>query len=123
MADDVEITAGSGTFVKTQDRSGKHIQQVLDTGSDSIANGHVTVSNTAANIVAARVDRRRVIIMNYQTVPIYIGVATVTTSNGVRLDPGAVAELRTVAAVQGITSAAYTAAGEDDKTHYWEEYD
>lgn len=123
MADNVAVTAGSGTSIATQDRSGVHLQQVIDTGSDTVANGHVTMSSTAATLLAARVNRRRVVIVNYQTVPIYVGIATVTTANGVRLDPGTVAEFRSTALLQGITAAAYTAAGEDDKVHYWEEYD
>lgn len=88
-----------------------------------VANAHVTVTNTAGDIVAARANRKRVIIANYQTVPIYVGVATVSANTGIRVDPGSVLELRTVGAVQGITSAAYTATGEDDKVHYIEEYD
>jgi len=127
MADNVAVTAGSGTNIATDERTiaatTVHVQRVGEIGAANIANGHATVSNTAGNIAASRDTRKRLVIVNYQTVPIYVGVATVTASNGVRLDPGASIVLYTTAAVQGITSAAYTAAGEDDKTHYIEEYD
>lgn len=122
MADNVAITAGSGTTISTDERTinstAQHVQRFVPLGGSSIANGHVTVTNTATEIRAATDTQHCVTIVNYQTVPIYVGAATVTTSAGFRLDPGASVTLHTTAAVQGITSAAYTAAGEDDKTHY-----
>lgn len=122
MADNVAITAGSGTTIATDERTINsttvHAQRVVPLGGSTIANGHVTVTNTATEIRAATDTQHCVTIVNYQTVPIYVGAATVTTSAGFRLDPGASVTLHTTAAVQGITSAAYTAAGEDDKTHY-----
>ena len=123
MADDVAITAGSGTTIATQDRSGRHFQEVLPTGGATIAATHVTVTNSSTEILAARAGRRRVVITNYQTVPIYVGQDTITTSTGHRLDPGASLMLETVAIIDGITSASYSAAGEDDKVHVLEEYD
>lgn len=121
MADTVAITAGSGTVISTDERTiatvAQHVQRVVPLGGSSIANAHVTVTNSATTIKAATETQHCVIIVNYQTVPIYVGGATVTTSNGFRLDPGASISLHTTAEVQGITSAAYTAAGEDDKTH------
>ena len=86
-------------------------------GSSTLANAHVTVTNSATEIRAATETQQRTVIVNYQTVSVYVGAATVTTSTGFRLDPGASLTLHTAAAVQGITSAAYTAAGEDDKVH------
>jgi hypothetical protein len=122
MADNVSITAGSGTVVATDERTinstAQHVQRMVPLGGSTIANGHVTVTNSATEIRAATETQHCVTIVNYQTVPIYVGAATVTTSTGFRLDPGASLTLHTTAAVQGITSAAYTAAGEDDRTHY-----
>ena len=122
MADNVAITAGSGTTIATDERTinstAVQVQRTVPLGGSSIANGHVTVTNTATEIRAATDTQHCVTIVNYQTVPIYVGAATVTTSAGFRLDPGASVTLHTTAAVQGITSAAYTAAGEDDKTHF-----
>ncbi len=122
MADNVTITAGAGTTVGTDERSiggtNVHVQRVIPIGQSALANAHVTVTNTATTIHAATETREWITIVNYQTVPIYVGGATVTTTTGFRLDPGASLTLQTTAEVQGITSAAYTAAGEDDKTHY-----
>ena len=121
MADNVAITAGSGTTIATDERTinstSVQVQRISPLGGSSLANAHVTVTNTATTIRAATETAWETTIVNYQTVPIYVGAATVTTSNGFRLDPGASLTLHTTAEVQGITSAAYTAAGEDDKTH------
>lgn len=122
MADNVSITAGAGTTVATDERTinstAVHVQRIVPLGGSTIANGHVTVTNTATEIRAATDTQHCVTIVNYQTVPVYVGAATVTTSTGFRLDPGASVTLHTTAAVQGITAAAYTAAGEDDKVHF-----
>jgi hypothetical protein len=123
MADNVPITAGSGTNIATQDRSGVHFQQILVTGMATVATSHVTVTNTATEILAAAANRSRAVITNYQTVPIYIGADGVSTSTGHRVDPGATMVVATTAIVDGITSASYTAAGEDDKVHVLQEYD
>ena len=121
MADTVAITAGSGTAISTDERTisavAQHVQRVVLLGGSSFVAAHVTVTNSATTIKAATETQWEVTIVNYQTVPIYVGGATVTTSNGFRLDPGASLSLHTTAEVQGITSAAYTAAGEDDKVH------
>jgi hypothetical protein len=122
MADNLAVTPGSGATIKTQDRSGAHLQQVLDTGAESIAGTHVNVTNTSTEILAARADRKRAVITNYQTVPIYVGQDTITTSTGHRLDPGMSIVIQAVCVIDGITSASYTAAGEDDKVHVLEEY-
>src|SRR5512139_2099434 len=121
MADTVSITAGSGTVISTDERTinstAQHVQRVVPLGGSSIANAHVTVTNSDTEIKAATETQHCITIVNYQTVPIYVGAHTVTTSAGFRLDPGASVTLHTTAQVCGITSAAYTAAGEDDKVH------
>ena len=119
MADN---TAQNGTAtIATDERSiasnTVHVQRMIPLGGSSIANAHVTATNTATTLKAATETQHCVIVVNYQTVPVYVGGATVTTSTGFRLDPGASLSLHTTAEVQGITSAAYTAAGEDDKVH------
>ena len=123
MADNIDIkdAAGATKTVGTDERTinsvALHAQRVVPLGSTSIAAAHVTVTNSATTIKAATETQWEVTIVNYQTVPIYVGPATVTASVGFRLDPGASISLHTTAEVQGITSAAYTAAGEDDKVH------
>src|SRR4051812_17527107 len=116
MADNVAVTAGSGTTIGTDERTinavAVQVQRVDEQGSTSLANGQVTISNTAATIAAARDTRKSLLIVNRQTVPIWVGVATVTTANGLRLDPGDAVVLTTTALVQGITAAAYTGSGD-----------
>ncbi len=124
MADNVAITAGSGTTVGTDERSinsvNVQVQRVDEQGSTAIASAQTNMTNSPATLVAARDSRKRVIFINRQAAAVFIGPATVSTSNGVQIDPGASITLYTTALVQGITAAA-SAAG--DKVHIFEEYD
>ena len=121
MADNVGINTGTGATAATDERTiagaAVHVQRVDEQGSTAIANGQVTPTNVAANIVAARDTRKRLILVNHGSVDVYIGTATVTTANGLKLPPGASITLRTTAAVQGITSSG------NGVIHYVEEYD
>jgi hypothetical protein len=126
MADNITLnTMTGGSVAATDERSiasaTVHVQRVVPLGGSSVTNGHVTVTNSATTIKAATETRHCLTVINFQTVPIYVGAATVTTSTGLRLDPGASLTVHATCEIQGITSAAYTAAGEDDKTHYLEE--
>jgi hypothetical protein len=127
VADNVPVTAGTGTNIATDERTISattvHVQRVTPEGGTSFTTGHVTVTNSATTVIAARETRKRSTVINYQTVPIYVGPATVTTTSGLRLDPGMAMDFFTTALIQGITTAAYTAAGEDDKVHYAEFHD
>lgn len=122
MADNVSITAGSGTVISTDERTisstTQHVQRVYDMGATSGSAGQTTVTNSSTTIKAADETRKRIILVNNQTVPVYIDPSggTATTSM-FRLDPGASVTLSVTCAVTGITSAAYTAAS-DDKVHY-----
>lgn len=128
MPDGLTVDNGSLTDfdVHTDERSiggsTKHIERVDEIGGSAAANGQVNISNTAATIVAARETRKSVLFVNQQTVPVWIGIATVTTANGFRLDPGAWVEWNTTALIQGITAAAYTGTG-DAVMQYAESYD
>ena len=126
MADNVAVTAGSGTNVATDERTiaatTVHVQRVGEIGSGTGAVAQTSISNTSAAIVAARDTRKRVIIINRQTVAVYISTGTADTTTCPRLDPGDSMTLYTTSAVNGITSAAYTASG-DAKVHSIEEYD
>jgi hypothetical protein len=124
LADNIAITEGSGKTIRTSEReTDKHTQHVYAVGAETIAATHVTVTNSSTEILAARAGRKRAIITNYQTVPIYVGQDTITTSTGHMLLPNMSMELHTVAVIDGITSAAYSASGEDTKVHVVEEYD
>lgn len=110
MADDVAITAGSGTSIAADERTinavAVKVQRVTDQGGTAFATAQTSISSTAATLIAARETRKMVTIVNRQVEPVFIGPATVTSSNGVRLDPGDSVTIYTTALIQGITSAA-----------------
>ena len=122
MADNVAITAGSGTTIATDERTiaatSVQIQRVYDMGASTGASGQVTVTNTSTTIRSADDTRKRIVIVNRQTVDIFIDPSggTATTSM-FRLSPGESITLYVTSAVTAVTSAAYTASG-DAKAHY-----
>ena len=124
MADNVAITAGAGTNVSSDERTidaiTVQVQRVNDIGASTLANGQVNISNAAVTLLAARETRKRVTFVNRMPVPVFIGIATVTTANGFQIDPGASITLQTTALVQGITAAATSGSV---YVHYIEEYD
>ena len=124
MADNVAITAGSGTNISSDERTINsvtvQIQRVDEIGSATLANGQVNISNSAVTLLAARDTRKRVTFINRMPVAVFIGIATVTTANGVQIDPGASITLHTTALIQGITAAATAGTV---YVHYIEEYD
>lgn len=126
MADNVAITAGSGTNVATDERTINsvtvHVQRVGEIGAASGATGQTTISNSSTAIAAARETRKRIVIVNRQTVPVFVDPGGTATSGDFRLDPGESITLYNTAAINAITSAAYSAVG-DAKVHYIEEYD
>ena len=121
MADNVAITAGSGTTVATDERTinsaSVHVQRVDEQGATAIASGQAAPTGTAGTLVAARDTRKRVVLVNHGTVDVYVGPATVTTANGLKIAAGASLTLYTTALIQGITSTGTGAV------HYVEEYD
>lgn len=125
MADNVAITAGSGTTISTDERTisavAQHVQRVAPHGTPNITAAQVTISSTSAAIAAARDTRHSIVIVNRQTVAVFIDDATATTS-AFRLDPGDSVTLFTGAVINGITAAAYTASG-DAKVHVIETHD
>jgi hypothetical protein len=120
MADTVEVTAGSGTVIATDERTissvAAHVQRVAPHGCPAITVGQVEVSNSSTAILAADSTRMSVTLVNRQLVSVYIDDATATTS-GFRLDPGDSITLGTGAVINGITSSAYSASG-DAKVHF-----
>jgi hypothetical protein len=121
MADNVPITAGSGTNIATDERTiastTVQIQRVIGIGSSTLANGQVAPTNTAATLLAARETRSRVVFVNHGSVDVYIGIATVTTANGFKLPPGGTLTLHTTALTQAITASG------TGSIHYIEEFD
>lgn len=125
MADNVAVTAGSGTTVATDERTiaatSVQVQRVAPHGAPNITPAQVTVTNSTTQIAAAKDTRHSILIVNRQTVAVYIDDASATTS-AFRLDPGDSITLFTGAVINGITSAAYSASG-DAKVHYLEVHD
>ena len=123
MADNVAVTAGSGTTMATDERTinsvAVQVQRVYDFGASAFAASQVTVSNSDTSILAAADTRKRAVIVNRQTVAVYINGTTATTAH-FRLDPGESLTVYTTGVVRGITSASYSASG-DAKVHVIEE--
>jgi hypothetical protein len=90
LADDVAVTAGSGTAIATQDRSSRHFQQVIPAGADTMASGRVTVTTTAAEAVAARSNRVGVLLIAVASNTAIIDVGDTSTASGadIPLSPG-----------------------------------
>ena len=126
MADNVAVTAGAGTNIATDERTiaatTVHVQRVGEIGSATGADGQVTISSTSADIAAARDTLKRIVIVNRQTVAVFVNPGGTATTSDFRLEPGDGMTLNTTVAIRAITSAAYTASG-DAKVHYIEEYD
>lgn len=124
MADNVAITAGSGTTVGSDERTINsvlvQVQRVDEQGSTAIATGQVVITSTAATFLAARDTRKRVVIRNNSSTDCWVGPATVTTANGFRIEVGYSLTLYTTALIQAIIGAGLTMTGDVD---YVEEYD
>lgn len=125
MADNVAVSAGTGTTIATDERTiaaaAVHVQRVAPHGCPNITAGQVEVSNSSTSICAADSTRQSITIVNRQLVAVYIDDTTATTS-AFRLDPGDSITLPTGAVIYGIASASYTASG-DAKVHYIASHD
>lgn len=116
MADNVAITAGSGTTVATDDRPIGHVQRVTDTGSTAIAASSDTSVTTSAESIAARDTRKSIVIYaaSANTQNVLIGA---TGAENFPMGPGSALTLNTTAAV-------FYKSVSGTQTIYWiEEYD
>jgi hypothetical protein len=120
MADDVSITAGAGTTMAADQRTingtSVYIQRVDEQAGTSFVTGQVAPTNSAATVLAARETRKTVTLINYGTVDVYVGPATVTTANGIKIEPGGSLDVPTTALIQGITASG------TGSIHYLETY-
>lgn len=109
MADNVAVTAGSGTTVGTDERTinavAVQVQRMDEIGSSAIATSQVTVTTTAGTLVAARDTRKRLIVSNKSNQDCWVGPATVTTANGFKVEVGFTLTLRTTALLQAIIAS------------------
>lgn len=117
----VSVTDNGGSL--TVDNSGTFAVQATVQGGQTNAASQVAVSNSSTSLVSARNGRIGLLIINQQSVAVYVdpsgGTASTTTS--MRLDPGAAVSLPVVTSVTAITANAYTASG-DAKVHVVEVY-
>jgi hypothetical protein len=114
MADNVAITAGSGTNIAADERTINSatvaVQRVGEIGSTAVAVARVTPTTTAGTLIAARDTRKRLVITNNSNVTVYVGPATVTTANGYPIPVGYTLTLYTTALVQSIIATGTASA-------------
>ena len=87
-------------------------------GAANVAVAQLATSTTAATLVAARATRRGVTIRNHDTsISVYVGPATVTSSNGLLLKAGESVFVTWVGLIQVIAASGTPTVGT------WDEYD
>ena len=114
MADNVAITAGSGTAVAADERTiaatTVYVQRVSEIGSTAIAVARITPTTSPATLVAARDTRKRLVITNNSNTTVYVGPATVSTANGYPIGVGYTLTLYTTILVQCIIATGTASA-------------
>ena len=114
MADNVAITAGSGTAVAADERTiaatTVYVQRVSEIGSTAIAVARITPTTSPATLVAARDTRKRLVITNNSNTTVYVGPATVSTANGYPIGVGYTLTLYTTILVQCIIASGTASA-------------
>ena len=96
--------------------SGSVTSSVLPIGAPSQAQGQLAPTAVASTAVVARATRRTVTFVNTGTVPVFIGVATVTAATGASIALGAARTVTWVGLIQVITASATGAVD------YWDEF-
>ena len=123
MADNIAITAGSGTTVGTDERTisstSVHVQRVSPEGGTGWATGQVVPTASAATLLAARETRLHATIFNNTNMTVFVGPATVTNANSFPLLPGAAVDFYHTALLQLIVDSTTGLTG---KVCYSEEY-
>ena len=114
IADNVAVTAGSGTSIGTDERTinsvAVQVQRFDEQGATAVAVARVTPTTSPATLIAARDTRKRLIITNNSNVTVYVGPATVSTANGYPIAVGYTLTLYTTALVQCIIATGTAAA-------------
>lgn len=123
MADNIDVTPGSGKIVASDERTiaaaTVHVQRVGEIGSTSIASGTASVTTTSGQAVAARDTRKRIVLLSIvtNTANIDVGPSGVASGSGFPLRPGESVTLYTTAAIHA------DAASGTQTLAYVEEYD
>ena len=83
------------------------MRRVLPHGSETLATNQVSIAATSTLIAAANTKRRALLIVNHGTTDVYIGSATVTTSDGILLTgtKGASLSIPGTMAIYGIVAS------------------
>lgn len=103
----VPVTDNAGSLTVDGSVSISGTVTTARTGAANMANGQVTTSNVAGTLVAARATRRYVTIKNLDaSITVYIGIATVTSANGLPLLAGESVSLDFVGLIQVIAASA-----------------
>ncbi len=95
------LSGNAATDERTIDSVVVHVQRVGEIGGSAWATGQVAPTTAAGTVVAARETRKHVTLVNGGSVDVYVGPATVTTSNGRKLTPGVSITLATRVLIQG----------------------
>lgn len=104
MADDV-VLPGTNERVAADEVSigGQNVkvQRIKELGDSTIAAGRATVTTTSAQAIAARENRKRVILLALpeNTAAVDVGASGVAAGSGFPLAPGASLTLETTAAI------------------------
>ena len=121
-------TAQANAMIRIYYMSGPQIQPfasevtVIGALGTSASHGTVGVTNAAngVTIVAANVNRKSVLIVNYSAVEVDLGDATVTTANGIPLAAGTPGGVFSTTTYNGIIHGIAATAGPHD-VRFWEE--
>jgi hypothetical protein len=120
MADNIAVTAGSGTTLATDETTiggtATQVQRVTLGAAPAVAYGNTACTTTATSILSSNVERKGFVIKAIDGT-VYIGDdSSVTTSTGFRLDIGeSFASSAALTAIFGITASGTV------NVRYWEE--
>lgn len=101
----VNLISGQTAVAAGAGADGVTVLRQTPSDSGTIATSQVAPTSSAATLIAARTGRRRVTFLNYGAVAVTVGPATVTTANGITIDPGASLTANSAALFQAITAA------------------
>lgn len=119
MADNVAVSAGSGTTLATDETTingtAAHVQRVSTGAAPSLSAGNTACTTSATSILAANYERKGLLIKAIDGA-VYLGGSGVTTSTGFLLNSGeSLSSSAFLGAVYGITASGTT------NVRYWEE--
>lgn len=100
------VGQGTGGATKVEGVTGGTPLAVTQAGAAHTATGQVATSTSAGTLLAARATRRSATFVNMDTsITVYIGPATVSAANGLRLKAGESINIASVDALQVIAAS------------------